>query len=186
MYQFSEYRNPIVQRIKFAREGANVIRVHANPGVVPYPVGMHTFNMLTMLRILRPDAPIALVWAIVEHDVPERVTGDTPHPAKVAGIMDRDRQTMFEMHINELIFGEDSVQGLSPEDVKWLHGLDMLEFYCYCRDQLMMGNRMIETKLAAVERYMKKYAHKYPERIVDVYHMLLSDGWATMSDIGDE
>lgn len=186
MYQLSESRNPLVQRIKFAREGANVVRVHANPGIVQYPVGMHTFNMLTILRILRPDAPIALVWAIVEHDVPERVTGDTPHPAKVAGIMDRDRQTMFEMHINELIFGEDSVQGLSSEEVKWLNGLDMLEFYCYCRDQLMMGNRMIETKLAAVERYMKKYTHKYPERIVDVYHMLLSDGWATMSDIGDE
>lgn len=186
MYQFSELRNPLVQSIKFSREGANVIRVHANPGTVPYPVGMHTFNMLMMLRILWPDAPISLVWAIVEHDVPERITGDTPHPAKVAGIMDRVKQSEYEEHINTLVFGEDSASNLSPEEAGWLSGLDMLEFYCYCRDQLMMGNRMIETKLAAVELYMKKYAHKYPERIVDVYHMLLSDGWATMSDIGDE
>ncbi len=186
MYAFNQDRNPIVSKIKFAREGANVQRTHTQPGIGPHPVGMHTFNMLCMLRILWPDAPVRLVWAILEHDIPERVTGDTPHPAKVAGIMDRIKQTEYEEHLNTIVFGSDSIQDLDENEAKWLSGLDMLEFYCWVRDQLMMGNRMMQTKHAAVENYMAKYRHKYPEEIVDIYYALRSDTWDTMSDIGGE
>lgn len=182
-----KYQLPtIVEKIKFAREGAAVHRVHAQPGLHPYQVGMHSFNMLTMLRILKPDASLNLVWAVVKHDIPERVTCDVSHPAKAAGILNREAQMRWEKLLNEQAFGEHTEEMLTPIERMWLAGLDMLEFYCWCKDQIMMGNRMMETKKLAVERYMIKYAGKYPEVIVDAYHAIKMHHWHTMPDIGEE
>lgn len=176
----------IVERIKFAREGARVERTHASPGIGSHSVGVHTFNMLTMLLILKPDASGQLIRAIVQHDIPERITGDMPHPAKKAGVQNNDVQAHIEMQLNEQVFGNDAVQDLNEEEVKWLNGLDMLEFYCHIRDQLMFGNRGYETKNAAVENYMAKYRHQYPEEIVDTYFLIKQHGWETMPDVGGE
>ena len=176
----------VVERIKFAREGARVERTHASPGIGSHSVGMHTFNMLTMLLILNPTASGSLIRAVVQHDIPERLTGDMPHPAKKAGVQNNDVQMQIEMHMNEQVFGHDAIQDLNEHEVKWLHGLDMLEFYCYVRDQLMLGNRNMETKRRAVENYMLKYRHKYPEAIVDTYFLIKQHGWETLPDVGGE
>lgn len=173
-----------VSKIKFAREAANVNRTHACPGVGVHKVGLHTFNMLTMLLIMYPGASPELIRAVVEHDIPERITGDMPHPAKKAGVQNDDVQEEIELTINELVFGRHSINDLTLEEAKWLHGLDMLEFYLYCRDEEMMGNRGIKTKLRAVEEYMKRYAHKYPEAIVDMYYTIKQDDWETLPDAG--
>jgi hypothetical protein len=173
-----------VTRIKFAREGASVLRTHTQSGIGPHFVGMHTFNMITMLKILHPNPSINLVWAVMEHDIPERMTGDIPHPAKKAGLVNHDQQSAFEKHLKIAVFGEDHLSQLSEEDLKWLNGLDMLEFYCWCKDQIMMGNRMMERKLHAVENYMEQYKFMYPEKIVDTYYAIRSHNWQTMSDIG--
>ena len=175
-----------VTRIKFAREGAAVLRTHTQAGIGPHFVGMHTFNMITMLKILHPNPSITLVWAVMEHDIAERMTGDMPRPAKKAGLLDDARQSAFEEHLNIAVFGEDHNSQLNEEELKWLSGLDMLEFYCWCKDQIMMGNRMMERKLYAVENYMERYKHKYPEKIVDTYYAIRNHDWQTMSDIGEE
>ncbi len=175
-----------VTRIKFAREGAAVLRTHAQAGIGPYFVGMHTFNMITMLKILHPNPSITLVWAVMEHDIAERMTGDMPYPAKKAGLLDYVRQSAFEEHLNIAVFSEDHKSQLDEEELKWLGGLDKLEFYCWCKDQIMMGNRMMERKLYAIENYMERYKHKYPEKIVDTYYAIRNHDWQTMSDIGDE
>lgn len=180
------YLKDVVERIKFAREGARVERIHASPGIGSHSVGMHTFNMVTMLLVLYPTASGALIRAVVQHDIPERLTGDIPHPAKVAGVMNRDVQAHLEMHLNEQVFGHDAVQNLDEDEVKWLHGLDMLEFYCYVRDQLMLGNRNMETKRRAVDKYMLKYRHRYPEAIIDTYYLIKDHHWEYMPDAGDE
>lgn len=182
----SYFLTDVVQRIKFAREGARVERTHASPGIGSHSVGIHTFNMITMLLILYPSASGHLIRAVVQHDIPERLTGDMPHPAKKAGIQNNDNQAKFESHINEQVFGYDAVQSLTEEEQQWLHGLDMLEFYCYVRDQLMMGNRMAQTKLKAVENYMSKYAHKYPPAILDTYHLIKQHHWEHLPDVGGE
>lgn len=176
----------VVERIKFAREGARVERTHASPGIGSHSVGMHTFNMLTMLLILKPDASGSLIRAVVQHDIPERITGDMPYPAKKAGVQNNDVQAHIEMHLIEQVFGHDAVQDINDHEVKWLRGLDMLEFYCYVRDQLMLGNRGYGTKLVAVENYMEKYRHKYPEAIVDTYFLIKQHGWETLPDVVGE
>lgn len=176
----------LVDRIKFAREAADVRRTHCSHGLTVHTVGGHTFNMLTLLLILYPDASGNLLRAVIQHDIPERVTGDMPHPAKMAGIVNKDKQTHVEIHINQQVFGDDTVQQLTEDEVKWLSGLDMLEFYCWVRDEISMGNVSYTTKLEAVHNYMSKYAHKYPTEILDAFHEIKLSKWHRMPDIGGE
>lgn len=173
-----------VDKIKFAREGARVERTHASPGIGSHSVGMHSFNMLTLLLILKPDANGKLIRAVIQHDIPERITGDMPHPAKKAGVQNDDRQKLIESYLNELVFGYDAHSDLGEVDQMWLSGLDMLEFYLYCRDQEMIGNKSIRTKLRAVEEYMHRYRSKYPEQIVDLYFEISQGDWETLPDAG--
>jgi len=180
-----EYNLPSeLNKIKFAREAASVMRTHASQGLSNHVVGGHTFNMITMLLILKPDASGDLIRAVVQHDIPERITGDMPHPAKKAGIQDDAKQQEIESYLNILVFGHDAILSLSEEDTAWVHGLDMLEFYMYCRDEQMLGNRGITTKIMAVESYMEKYKHKYPEKILDVFYDLTDGSWETLPDAG--
>lgn len=69
------------ERVKFLREASDVQRLHVIRTIGEYSNGHHSFNMLAMLRLLFPDAPIELIWAILEHDIPERLIGDVPSPA---------------------------------------------------------------------------------------------------------
>lgn len=175
----------LVSRVKYAREAANVHRVHATPSPFPYQVGMHSFNMLAMLRILRPKASLDLVWAVLEHDMPERITCDMSHPAKVMGLLNMDKQTLMEVHLNTEAFGGDSAQMLSEEDLKWLKGLDMVEFYCWAKDQLMVGNRTVETQMRYVEKFMAKNGHLFPVKLVDLYYLVKESDWQTLPDMED-
>ena len=180
-----EYNLPRpMNKIKFAREAARVERTHASPGIGSHSVGSHTFNMLTMLLIMWPDAPSDLIRAIVQHDIPERITGDMPHHAKKAGVQNNLVQKQVEFYLNNLVFGHDALSTLPVDRQKWLHGLDMLEFYLWCRDQEMMGNISIRTKLRAVDEYMKKYKVNYPEEIVDLYYEISQAEWETLPDAG--
>jgi len=174
-----------IDRIKFAREAAHVHRVHATAAPLPYYVGMHQHNMLSMLKILYPDAGTCLIWAIHEHDLPERLTSDMSHPAKAMGLLNKDRQSFLEDFINTEVYGYPSAIGLSSEETKWLHGLDMLEFYCWCKDQIMLGNRTVETQMRYVEKFMPRNAGNYPEEIVDAYYDIKDHDWQTMPDMGD-
>lgn len=174
-----------VDRIKFAREAAHVHRTHATAPLTPYYVGMHQHNMLSMLRILRPDAPVALIWAIHEHDLPERLTSDMSHPAKAMGLLNKDRQTYIEIFLNTEIYGSDSASDLSEEDLSWLKGLDMLEFYCWCKDQLMFGNRTVETQKRYVEKFIPRNAALFPPVIIDTYYNIKEHEWQTLPDMED-
>ncbi len=175
----------LMERVKYSREAANVHRVHGTPPPVPYQVGMHSFNMLSMLRIMWPDAPLRLVWAVLEHDMPERLTGDMSHPAKAMGLLNYDRQRYIEAYLNNEVFRGDSAADCTPEEIKWLKGLDMLEFYCWCKDQLMIGNRTVETQKRYVEKYMIRKQHEFPVVLIDLYYEIKESEWKTLPDMED-
>ena len=176
--------NSDIERIKYSREAAAVQRTHAAPGIGDHSVGKHSFNMVTMLLILWPEAPKELILACIKHDLPERTTGDMPHHAKRAGIQNNEAQAKAEQDINEGLFGNHEEASLSDDMKRWLSGLDMLEFYCYCRDQLMIGNRSVETKLNQVEEIMRKKPHLFQIEIVNMFYEIRDHDWAHMPDIG--
>jgi len=177
----------IAKRVKMTREGADVLRLHTTPPLRECPNGLHTFNMLAMLRILWPNAPRHLIWAILEHDVPaERYSGDIPAPAKWFGVTNTDAVLHLEMEINSAIWGDDSIRSCSEEEAKWLHGLDLIEFYCFCRDEVMRGNHNMKYKCSDVEQVMDRRKAEYPEELVDFFYELREFDWAPIPDIGME
>ncbi len=128
------------QKVKLLREAAAVRRCHTATVIGEYNIGIHTFNMLVMLRFLWPDAPRDLIWAVLEHDLPERLSGDIPSPAKAYGIVDRNLLGDFEFQFLSWIFGRVSHAGLGEVENGWIKGLDLLELIMWTKDQVTMGN----------------------------------------------
>jgi 5'-deoxynucleotidase YfbR-like HD superfamily hydrolase len=178
-YYFSDN----VKRIKFAREAANVVRSHSSSGNICDSVGLHSFNMVTMLLILHPKASRDLILACIKHDLAERITGDMPSPAKKRGIQHNAAQEDTELQINVEMFGSHEEVSLSDEDYKWFKGLDTLEYYCYLKDEVMSGNMAISPKLKRVEESILKSSHLYAVEVVNAFYLIKEDNWFSMPDM---
>lgn len=175
----------ILSKIKFTREASAVSRCHTIAHHGEYPVGLHTFNMLATLRLMWPVAPLVLVWAILEHDIPERLTGDIPSPPKDHGVVGKDHLNNLEIMINTAVFGCHNLSSLNPEETTWFKGLDILELYMWCKDQEMLGNKNIRVMMARIDKFFKFNSHKVAKEIVDVYHLCYHDTWDMCHDLGD-
>ena len=175
----------LVNKVKFTREAAAVRRCHTLPIIGTYEVGGHSYNMLSMLRLLHPDPPIRLVWAIQEHDIPERLTGDIPAPTKWFKIVDKAHLTQAEISINDSVFGWVAELKLTDEDLKWLKGLDILELYLFCKDQIMMGNQNMITMLERIERFVNREKHLFAREVLDFFFKVKGHCWHMMPDLGD-
>lgn len=173
------------ERVKFLREAADVQRLHVIRTIGEYSNGQHSFNMLAILRLLWPDAPIALVWAILEHDIPERVIGDVPSPA-LRHVYHKSYEDAREKESEVLVevFGEDTMNSLTDQAYAWLKGLDILELYLYAKDQFRLGNRNLETMRIAIEERFKRDAGKFPEPILNLYHECKNSDWVHLPDLG--
>ena len=121
-----------IQKIIALREGGGVKRHHTYKMVGEDTVGHHTFNMLNLLLEFQPNASADLIKAVLWHDIAERFTGDTPSPVK----------KVFPAINKALLEAEDVVNEklgikveLSPEDEKWLIGVDKLEYHLWLQEQ---------------------------------------------------
>lgn len=145
-------------RILYCRQAGAVTRCHTTKFVGSYDVAQHCFNMMSMLRILHPAPSIVLVWAIHDHDLPERLTGDIPAPAKWAGMLTENQDRIEREILKGVGLRECS---LSPEDKKWLRGLDIFELYLFAREQEAMGVPQFATMRKVCVRVMsERYARK--------------------------
>jgi 5'-deoxynucleotidase YfbR-like HD superfamily hydrolase len=178
-----------IHKVKYLREAADVSRMHTKRIIGEYTVGHHSYNMLAMLRLVWPEAPSSLIWAIIEHDVPERLTGDIPSPAKWAGVVDNNALRDLEVRIikNTLdgISYYEIVSSHEPLLNNWLKALDILELYMFCLDQLVLGNHGISTMKTRIEKYIDGQIHKFPSALTEIYYMAKADPWETVADLGD-
>lgn len=174
------------ERIKLAREGSDVQRLHTQRHIGEYTVGQHSFNMLCTLRIMWPDAPLNLVWAILEHDIPERLIGDSPAPAKWYGLLNANIERILEQQINKEIFGNYLVSDIPGDLFGWLKGLDILELYMWCKDQNALGNSTVRNIINRIELFVENNQEIYPTEIIDLYFSLRLDPWNIMPDLGDD
>lgn len=175
-----------VQAVKLLREAADVQRCHTIRTHGEYSVGHHTFNMLSMLRLLNPEAPRGLIWAILEHDIPERFVGDIPATAKWAGVVNHDVLSDIESRVNEAIFEKDYASFLSAEDHSWLKSLDILELWMFGKDQVSMGNTTFLTMIYRIEQFISKNAHQFPSEVLDFYYEVRSSPWIRGPELSDE
>lgn len=184
MYQFIGDAD----RIKFLREAADVNRIHARRYIGEYTNGQHTFNMLSMLRLLWPEAPRSLIWAILEHDIPERLLSDIASPSiHFGGFIDKEAFKEAEKEILRSLFGLFFFTFETEEDYKWLRGLDLLELYLFCRDQRRMGSEnllQIENRCYEVFKFR---AHTFPKKIVNLFYICKNDTeWLPLPDLGSD
>lgn len=171
--------------IKFMREAGAVRRCHTIPIIGEYNVAIHVYNMLAMLRLLYPDAPLPLIWAIIEHDIPERLTGDIPAPTKWFGAIDKERLNQLEHEITKSVVGYDHCAILSYEEERWLKALDILELALFCRDQIMIGNKNMAVMLDRIHKFVKRESASFEPAVLDVYWELFNEDWLMMPDLGD-
>lgn len=174
-----------LQRIKLMRECAQVKRVHTIPSLGEYNVGYHSYNMLAMLMILYPDAPRELIWAIIQHDQPERFSGDSPAPAKWRGLIDSKKMAEFESNFHDCVSDCDYAEHLEENEMQWLKGLDILELYCWARDQVMLGNQNAKKMITRIDDYVRAKIDEFPKAVSDLYHQMQYSKWEMMPDLGE-
>lgn len=180
-----DHVNTTTRKIKFMREAGAVRRCHTVPIIGEYSVGVHVYNMLSMLRVLYPDAPVHLVWAILEHDAPERLTGDIPAPPKWFGVVNKDALAQIEHDILVDTVGYDHMIQLNKEEQGWLKALDIFELALFCRDQIMLGNRNLEVMLDRIHKFVKREAASFEPIVLDAYWESFGDDWSMLPDLGD-
>ena len=175
-----------VERIKYLREAADVNRIHTKRYIGEYTNGQHTFGMLTLLRLLWPEAPKELIWAILEHDMPERLLSDISSPAiHFGGFIDKSMLQFAEREILDEVFSEYWFTFDAPENYRWLKGLDLLELYLFCKDQRRLGNRNLVQIEHRCEEVFKYRASDFPPKIIDTFHACKADTeWLPMPDLG--
>jgi 5'-deoxynucleotidase YfbR-like HD superfamily hydrolase len=128
-----------IDKVLRARQAGGVKRCHTTPYAGSYTVSEHTCQMLFLLDVLCPKAPLRLWRAILHHDLHEYYTGDLPSSVRV---VDPELRAAFE-GAGEVVsehFGWSTAADLSEDERRWLKALDCLELFLWCHDELNMGN----------------------------------------------
>lgn len=111
-------------------------------------VSDHSWRMAAIVRHVWPDCRVELVWAVLFHDVSERVTGDMPSPIKTAN-------PAVQAALNKLSTDEEVRLGirftLDDEERRMLAWVDRFEGAVHCADELEMGNRKV---IGTLRRYL--------------------------------
>lgn len=137
------------ENVAMRREAGAVKRWHIVPHHGQDTVGHHTYNAVSLLLCLNPDASRALIVYMLEHDVAERWTGDIPASAKGMfhkigrGVMLAEEELAAEMDLM-------NPDRLTKEERRWARAIDALEAVLWCHEQLAMGNRNVEQVLESL------------------------------------
>jgi hypothetical protein len=116
--------------VQSTREAGQVVRYHAIPHSKQQNDAEHSWNALNLILLLHPNPSVELIKAVQWHDVAERWTGDMPSTAKdEPGV--RDWMHKLEGEVYRRLFPSSA---LLPEELRWLHGVDHVEAYLFCRE----------------------------------------------------
>ena len=170
-------------RVKLMREASSVKRCHAIPTIGHYDIGQHSFGMLCLLFTLNPNPSINLVRAIMAHDFPERFTGDIPAPGKWLGILNIGATERVEDCIIEFLGFSVS---LSDIEKSWLKGLDMLEYFLWTEDQIVLGNSNVTLNRRTALDWLLDESNQIPEKIRWFTMLVVTYRWKRLSDTPTE
>jgi len=144
-------------RLKLMRSAARVGRFHTVPTIRAQSVGEHTFGVLAILFEIGqgdPDFNIDVIYAALQHDTPEAITGDVPAPAKwlypavEVGLRAAERYVKDSFELRGV--------AMSPRQTQMIKFADALELTIYSIEELDMGNRhmavMAFNALSAIQK----------------------------------
>jgi 5'-deoxynucleotidase YfbR-like HD superfamily hydrolase len=103
-------------------------------------IGEHSWNVAQLLRYLWPSCSHELLLAALDHDVPERLTGDIPSPfKKQLGVEFKDLIIKIEREIEEEL-GLSFHHELTDEEKHQLAVVDVLDFILAAKNEVIHGN----------------------------------------------
>jgi len=147
--------NNIVKKIIQARAGGAVERCHSIRHLGSYSVAVHSWGVAMLLHYLFPASFDHLVLVCLTHDVPEAWVGDIPSPTlrHMEGMA--EKLVPIEAALSRSL-DLPAESDLSFEEFTILKACDRLEFYLWCREQLLFGNEFVEEGLDEVTKYLNK------------------------------
>lgn len=135
------------EQVMAIREGGWTERVHTVLKHRPYPVDGHSWGVAMLAWKLFPDdCTKELLLGCMVHDVPERIVGDSPHPAKYPLTQGRLGALLHEAEapvIEAFGIGID----LSDRERQILAICDLLDFVLWARQEVHMGNTIMKGAL---------------------------------------
>jgi 5'-deoxynucleotidase YfbR-like HD superfamily hydrolase len=139
-------------KLRLFRAAASVIRVHTRRMIYRQSVGEHTFGVIALITLVKPEATVELLRAALVHDVPEAITGDVPSPTKNTAL--REAMMQLEYSINRRYSLEEV---LSVHDERVLRYCDVMELAMFSCEEADMGNSyaalMMRRCLDAIEAH---------------------------------
>jgi 5'-deoxynucleotidase YfbR-like HD superfamily hydrolase len=158
------------------REAGNVRRCHTLPHHGEYTVGKHSYDAAMLLLVLYPNASKNLLKAVLIHDLAERWTGDTPAPMKWAA-EDFHKELIRVEDACIKTLGFDCFPHLTSEEEMWVDIVDKVELYCWCQDQMALGNRNADP---VQKNLLEYFAEKdWPQ---EVYYFISRYRWVRSPD----
>jgi len=174
-----------ITQVAATREAGTVRRAHIIPHHGVYNVAQHSYGAASLLLLLNPDPSIALVKAVLWHDVAERWMGDVPAPVK-----------MRQPELAEMIYDEEErilgalglAQDLRTEEVLWLRAVDTLDLWLWSREEEALGNRAVIPIQRACEGILeeREKAGILPPSVSKFYRAILRCPHQRLSDFFDE
>lgn len=157
-----------IDRILAAREAGHVRRSHTLPYHGDYTVGKHSYDALSLLLLLYPGgAPsLGLIKAVLWHDGGERWVGDMPGPAKW---YDKVLGEAYERAEAKASAAHGFWQEITVEEKNWLDGVDKLELYLWCHDQIAMGNCNAKSFVSQLSSWFVDNEARLPAEVISVY-----------------
>lgn len=142
------------ERLRLMRKAARVVRFHTMPTTYMQSVGEHTFGVLAIAFSVGEDLlDKHTIKAILYHDAPEAITGDTPSTAKWRHTFVRDALDEAETAIC-VEFG--LPMNLGIEQRRLLKFCDLLELAIFSMEEADTGNKggtiIAYNALAAIEK----------------------------------
>lgn len=135
--------------LEFMWAGGSVRRFHTQRTLLEDTVGHHSYNVASIIMVLRPDAPARLLRAALKHDAAEHKLGDVPAPAKRSFpdvVQPHGAVTSFRDFFGAMEDQHSAAAGVCPEalnvDEKWLLKFaDSIDGLRFCIQEMNMGNR---------------------------------------------
>src|SRR5690606_17115019 len=134
----SKMKSSVIEALSLRASG-HTTRWHTIHHLKRQTVSEHSAQALNLLLILHENPTVDLIKAVLWHDSAERVVGDLPAPALRGNPRLREEYKsaeacFFSTHDTPYR----AFLSLSAEDQAWLRGVDILELYLWCHDEMML------------------------------------------------
>lgn len=139
------------------RDAGRVLRYHATRTLQQQSVGEHTWQILRIYTEIWGPPSGAASAAILVHDAPEVLVGDTPHPAKARWPALRAALDEAETEVAEEMLPD--VPRCSPDEEFRIKLCDLIEMWEFGQDEALLGSargrRIAETAGRVVVRMLE-------------------------------